>query len=86
MNNEQVYPIENFYDISIALAFKNAKFLAEAVKRCGSFGIVAEKNAYVMKLFYSPIWREETFAEELPEKFPVTFPQDNNIPKIRNRR
>lgn len=25
MNNEQVYPVENFYDISMALAFKNAK-------------------------------------------------------------
>lgn len=77
MNNEQVYPVENFYDISIALAFKNAKFLTEAVKRCGSFGIATEKNAYGMKFFYSPIWRKENSAEELPEKFPETFPQDN---------
>ena len=77
MNNEQVYPVENFYDISMALAFKNAKFLAQAVKRCGSFGISIEKNPYGMKYFYSPIWREEIPAEELPEKFPETFPQDN---------
>ena len=36
-----------------------------------------EKNPYGMKYFYSPIWREEIPAEELPEKFPETFPQDN---------
>lgn len=84
MNNEQVYPVENFYDISIALAFKNAKFLTEAVKRCGSFGIATEKNAYGMKFFYSPIWRKENSAEELPEKFPETFPQDNIYNNIYN--
>lgn len=39
MNEGKAYPVENFYEISIALAFKNAKFLTEAVKRCGSFGI-----------------------------------------------
>mgnify|MGYP000372320020 CR=1 FL=1 len=46
MNQEKVYPVENFYELSIALAFKNARFLAEAVKRCGSFGITPEKNIY----------------------------------------
>lgn len=55
MNQEKVYPVENFYELSIALAFKNARFLAEAVKRCGSFGITPEKNIYGMKLFYSPL-------------------------------
>lgn len=82
MSNEQVYPVENFYDISMALAFKNAKFLAEAVKRCGSFSIVIGKNAYGMKYFYSPIWRTEVLPEELPEKFPEILPQDNNIYNI----
>ncbi|WP_299096230.1 hypothetical protein [uncultured Bacteroides sp.] len=77
MNQEKVYPVENFYEISIALAFKNARFLAEAVKRCGSFGITPEKNIYGMKLFYSPLWVEKISPEELPEKFPETCPMDN---------
>lgn len=74
MNQEKVYPVDNFYEISIALAFKNAKFLTEAVKRCGSFGIVPERNTYGIKYFYSPLWIEKFSSEELPEKFPETFP------------
>ena len=77
MNQEKVYPVDNFYEISIALAFKNAKFLTEAVKRCGSFGIVPARNTYGIKYFYSPLWIEKISSEELPEKFPETFPQDN---------
>lgn len=74
MNQEKVYPVDNFYEISIALAFKNAKFLTEAVKRCGSFGIVPERNTYGIKYFYSPLWIEKISSGELPEKFPETFP------------
>ena len=77
MNEGKAYPVENFYEISIALAFKNAKFLTEAVKRCGSFGIMPEKNAYGMKLFYSPLWVGKISQEELPDKFPETYPVDD---------
>lgn len=77
MNQEKVYPVENFYELSIALAFKNARFLAEAVKRCGSFGITPEKNIYGMKLFYSPLWVGKVSQEELPDKFPETYPIDD---------
>jgi hypothetical protein len=77
MNEGKAYPVENFYEISIALAFKNAKFLTEAVKRCGSFGIMPEKNAYGMKLFYSPLWVGKISQEELPDEFPETYPVDD---------
>jgi len=77
MNEGKAYPVENFYEISIALAFKNAKFLTEAVKRCGSFGIMPEKNVYGMKLFYSPLWVGKVSQEELPDKFPETYPIDD---------
>ena len=30
MNEDAVYPVENFYDISKALKFKNARYLVEA--------------------------------------------------------
>lgn len=77
MNEGKAYPVENFYEISIALAFKNAKFLTEAVKRCGSFGIMPEKNVYGMKSFYSPLWVGKVSQEELPDKFPETYPIDD---------
>ena len=32
MNEDAVYPVENFYDISKALKFKNARYLVEAVR------------------------------------------------------
>lgn len=40
MNEDAVYPVENFYDISKALKFKNARYLVEAVRLSGAFGIV----------------------------------------------
>lgn len=73
MNQEKVYPVDNFYEISIALAFKNAKFLTEAVKRCGSFGIVPERNTYGIKYFYSPLWIEKISSGELPGKVSGNF-------------
>lgn len=36
MNEDAVYPVENFYDISKALKFKNARYLVEAVRLSGA--------------------------------------------------
>lgn len=86
MDSERAYPVENFYDISVGLRFKNTRCMTEAVRQCGSFGIVPEGNVYGMKAFYSVLWHEKTAVEELPEEvlgtLPGNFPQDdiyNNI-------
>ena len=73
MNEEAVYPVENFYDLGLSLKFKNARFLVEAVRQSGSFGIVPDGNMYGMKSFYSYLWKEKAAAETFPEK----IPQDN---------
>ena len=52
MNQEKVYPVENFYELRI-------------------------KNIYGMKLFYSPLWVGKVSQEELPDKFPETYPIDD---------
>lgn len=80
MDGERAYPVENFYDISVGLRFKNTRCMTEAVRQCGSFGIVPEGNVYGMKAFYSVLWHEKT--EEEPGTLPGNFPQDdiyNNI-------
>lgn len=70
MNEEAVYPVENFYDLSLSLKFKNARFLVEAVRQSSSFGIVPDANVYGMKSFYSYLWKEKGAAESLPENLP----------------
>ena len=52
MNNEQVYPIKNFYDISNTLKFRNTQRLIVAVKQCSSFACESEDNGYSMKYFH----------------------------------
>lgn len=79
MNSEKTYPIENFYDISLALKFKNARFLIESVKQCRTFGIVAGQNLYGVTAFYSPLWLTEKTIEDSAETLPVKLPQDDNI-------
>ena len=59
MNEDAVYPVENFYDISKALKFKNARYLVEAVRLSGAFGIVPGDNVYGMSSFYSYLWKEK---------------------------
>lgn len=78
MNEERVYPVENFYDISQGLRFKNTRCMIEAVKLCGSFGMVSDGNIYGMKAFYSVLWceakpqeksqKELSMNEELPNQ------------------
>ena len=46
MNDEAVYPVENFYDLGLSLKFKNARCLVEAVRQSRSFGIVPDGNVY----------------------------------------
>ena len=91
MNDEAVYPVENFYDLGLSLKFKNARCLVEAVRQSRSFGIVPDGNVYGMKSFYSYLWKAkdaaeslpETLPEELPEKFPQADIYNYNIYKDR---
>lgn len=56
MNEKGAYPIENLYDLSRALRFKNTRVLIESVRQCNSFIIESSDNLYKMKCFYSPFF------------------------------
>ena len=75
MNDEAVYPVENFYDLGLSLKFKNARCLVEAVRQSRSFGIVPDGNVYGMKSFYSYLWKAKDAAESLPETLPEELPE-----------
>lgn len=75
MNEDAVYPVENFYDISKSLKFKNARFLVEAVRQSGAFGIVPGDNVYGMSSFYSCLWKEKEKTDDSAETLPVKLPQ-----------
>ena len=75
MNEDAVYPVENFYDISKALKFKNARYLVEAVRLSGAFGIVPGDNVYGMSSFYSCLWKEKEKTDDSAETLPVKLPQ-----------
>ena len=84
MNNERVYPIENFYDISNALKFRNTRCLIVAVKQCGSFVFESEDNGYGMKNFYSLFLDQEESSDKMQSKLPSKMQSDNNIYNINN--
>lgn len=73
MNEDAVYPVENFYDISKALKFKNARYLVEAVRLSGAFGIVPGDNVYGMSSFYSYLWKEKEKTDDSAETLPVNY-------------
>ena len=90
MNDEQVYPVENFYDIKLALRFSTTQALVEAVKRCQSFRFIPDRTMKQIQAFYSPLWHDgiseketkETAAstgllQDLPQAFAQTFAVDN---------
>lgn len=53
MNNELVYPKENFYDIRIALHFNNTIRMLVDIRRSGSFGITSNMDSMGITNFYS---------------------------------
>lgn len=73
MNEDAVYPVENFYDISKALKFKNARYLVEAVRLSGAFGIVPGDNVYGMSSFYSYLWKEKEKTDDSAVNFTGNF-------------
>ena len=77
MNEDAVYPVENFYDISKSLKFKNARFLVEAVRQSRAFGIIPADNVYGMSSFYSCLWKEKEKTDDSAETLPVKLPQGN---------
>lgn len=53
MNNELIYPKENFYDIRIALHFNNTIRMLVDIRRSGSFGITGNMDSMGITNFYS---------------------------------
>lgn len=53
MNNELIYPKENFYDIRIALHFNNTTRMLVDIRRSGSFGITGNMDSMGITNFYS---------------------------------
>ena len=90
MNDERVYPVENFYDIKLSLRFATTQALVEAVKQCRSFKFILNDERSRIQAFYSPLWRDEksenstecsaapaAVPQNLPQAFAQTFAADN---------
>lgn len=90
MNDEWVYPIENFYDIKLSLRFSTTQALVEAVKQCRSFKFILNDERSRIQAFYSPLWHDEqsenttdkaalpaAVPQNLPQAFAQTFAADN---------
>lgn len=90
MNEEKVYPIENFYDIKMSLRFSTTQSLIEAIKRSQSFEFIQDDKAKQIKAFYSPLWyhtnsknktneiiNTTSASPNLSQTFAQTFVEDN---------
>lgn len=93
MNSEQVYPVENFYDIRLSLRFTTTQALIEAVKNCQSFGFIQNEDRKQITAFYSPLWHDnesEKLTNEtdiqpgLPQILPQTPAQTSAVDNIYN--
>lgn len=74
MNEDAVYPVENFYDISKALKFKNARYLVEAVRLSGAFGIVPGDNDVRDEFVLFLPLKEKEKTDDSAVILPVTLP------------
>ena len=85
MNEKGAYPIENLYDLSRALRFKNTRVLIESVRQCNSFIIEPSDNLYKMKCFYSPFFAPDRQSQSsLLGDFPSKMQTSNDIYNIYN--
>lgn len=85
MNEKGAYPIENLYDLSRALRFKNTRVLIESVRQCNSFIIEPSDNLYKMKCFYSPFFAPDRQSQSsLLGDFPSKKQTSNDIYNIYN--
>ena len=81
MNEQGVYPVCNFYDLSVSLKFRTVYMMIEAVKLTGSFGCEPGENKVNLSCFYSPLWKETStdLPAELPADLPANLQVGNNI-------
>ena len=81
MNEQGVYPVHHFYDLSVTLKFRTVISMMEAVKLTGSFGWTPGDNKVNVACFYSPLWKE--ISTDVPAKMPADLPAnvqvENNI-------
>ena len=93
MNEEQVYPIENFYDIRLSLRFPTTQMLIETVKRCQSFCFITDDDHTHIRAFYSPLWHDgkpendikpQTSPQDLPQESAQELPQAFAVDNIYN--
>lgn len=73
MNEQGVYPVHFFYELSINLKFRTVTMMVEAVKRTGDFGWKPGENKLNIGCFWSPLWKEVT---QLPASLPADLPAD----------
>ena len=77
MNEEKVYPIENFYDIKMSLRFSTTQSLIEAIKRSQTFEFIQDDKAKQIKAFYSPLWHHTNSKNETNEIMNTTSTSPN---------
>ena len=80
MNEQGVYPVHFFYELSISLKFRTVTMMVEAIKQSGAFGLEAGENKLNIACFWSPLWKEvNQTPADLPAGLPANVQVGNNI-------
>jgi len=82
MNEEGMYPINNLYQICLALKTIHTSDILEYIKKCKSFELVWNENQTEILAFFTPLWHHQSpksiSAPVSPAVSPVVSPAETN--------
>lgn len=58
MNEQGIYPINNLYQICLALKTIHTADILEYIKKCKSFGLIWNENQTMIIAFFTPLWHQ----------------------------
>lgn len=79
MNEQGMYPVHCFYELSICVKFRTVTMMVEAIKRTGDFGWLPGDNKQNIECFWSPLWKAN-----VPTDLPASLPAKVQVGNIYN--
>ena len=78
MNEDGVYPINNLYQICLALKTIHTSDILEYIKKCKSFELVWNENRTEILAFFTPLWHHQSTNSISAPVSPAVSPAETN--------
>lgn len=74
MNEQGIYPINNLYQICLALKTIHTADILEYIKKCKSFGLIWNEKQTMIIAFFTPLWHQGNTTPVAAPTAPVVSP------------